>query len=85
MKVPVGSIPPQPAAPESLAYYVDELPYRIAPGDLLNVDFGVQLVHHFDRRRTKVRPLDRARPVAPWFFVGRLHLGGSGTPAAPTK
>ena len=43
VKVPVGSIPPQPAAPESLAYYVDELPYRIAPGDLLNVDFGVQL------------------------------------------
>jgi protein involved in polysaccharide export with SLBB domain len=32
--------PPQPAAPESLAYYVDELPYRVAPGDYLNVDFG---------------------------------------------
>jgi polysaccharide export outer membrane protein len=43
VKIPVSEIPPQPTAPESLAYYVDELPYRIAPGDILNVDFGVQL------------------------------------------
>lgn len=39
----IGAGPPQPAAPESLAYYVDELPYRVAPGDLLNVDFGAVL------------------------------------------
>jgi polysaccharide export outer membrane protein len=44
VKVPVSELrPPQPAAPESLAYYVDELPYRVAPGDLLNVDFGAAL------------------------------------------
>lgn len=42
VKVPVAELS-QPSAPESLAYYVDELPYRVAPGDLLNVDFGVQL------------------------------------------
>ncbi len=44
VKVPVDQLPPpQPSAPESLAYYVDELPYRIAPGDLLTVDFGAVL------------------------------------------
>ena len=52
VKVPVAEIPPQPAAAESLAYYVDELPYRVAPGDLLNVDFGVQL------EGEKIRELD---------------------------
>jgi protein involved in polysaccharide export with SLBB domain len=41
VRVPLGAPgPPQPASPESLAYYVDELPYRVAPGDVLNVDFG---------------------------------------------
>lgn len=34
------SSPPQPTEAESLAYYVDTLPYRVAPGDLLNIDFG---------------------------------------------
>ena len=44
VKIPLDELPPpQPSAPESLAYYVDELPYRIAPGDLLTVDFGVAL------------------------------------------
>lgn len=44
VKVPVSELrPPQPTAPESLAYYVDELPYRVAPGDMLNVDFGAAL------------------------------------------
>ena len=44
VKVPLEELPPpQPTAPESLAYYVDDLPYRIAPGDLLTVDFGVAL------------------------------------------
>lgn len=44
VKVPLSELrPPQPSAPESLAYYVDELPYRVAPGDLLNVDFGAVL------------------------------------------
>ncbi len=42
MKVPIADLG-QPSEPDSLAYYVDELPYRVAPGDLLNVDFGVQL------------------------------------------
>ncbi len=43
VKVPVVDIPAEPAAAESLAYFVDELPYRVAPGDVLNVDFGVDL------------------------------------------
>jgi polysaccharide export outer membrane protein len=43
IKVPVSDLPREPAAPESLAYSVDELPYRVAPGDLLNVDYGVVL------------------------------------------
>jgi len=43
IKVPVGDLPREPAAPESLAYSVDDLPYRVAPGDLLNVDYGVVL------------------------------------------
>ena len=44
VKIPLSELrPPQPAAPESLAYYLDELPYRVAPGDLLNVDFGAVL------------------------------------------
>ncbi len=44
VKIPVDQLPPpQPSAPESLAYYVDELPYRIAPGDVLTVDFGAVL------------------------------------------
>ncbi len=44
VKVPISELrPPQPVAPESLAYYVDELPYRVAPGDLLTVDFGAVL------------------------------------------
>ena len=44
VKIPVDELPPpQPTAPESLAYYVDELPYRIAPGDQLTVDFGAVL------------------------------------------
>ena len=44
VKIPVSEqSPPQPTAPESLAYYVDELPYRVAPGDFLNVDFGASL------------------------------------------
>jgi polysaccharide export outer membrane protein len=36
-------LPKEVAAPESLAYSVDELPYRVAPGDQLTVDFGVTL------------------------------------------
>jgi polysaccharide export outer membrane protein len=44
LKIPADQLPPpQPSAPESLAYYVDELPYRIAPGDQLSVDFGAVL------------------------------------------
>jgi len=44
VKVPIDELPvPQPSAAESLAYYVDELPYRIAPGDQLTVDFGAVL------------------------------------------
>src|SRR5438477_7875761 len=41
VKVLVRDLPKEPAAPESLAYYVDDLPYRVAPGDLLNIDYGV--------------------------------------------
>jgi len=44
VKIPLSELrPPQPAAPESLAYYVDDLPYRVAPGDQLTVDFGAAL------------------------------------------
>jgi protein involved in polysaccharide export with SLBB domain len=44
VKVPISELrPPQPTAPESLAYYVDDLPYRVAPGDQLTVDFGAAL------------------------------------------
>ena len=44
VKVPLDELPPpQPSAPESLAYYVDELPYRVAPGDELDVDFGAAI------------------------------------------
>jgi protein involved in polysaccharide export with SLBB domain len=43
VKVPVAELPKEPAAAESLAYSVDELPYRVAPGDILDVDFGVML------------------------------------------
>ena len=43
VKVPVADLPKEPAAPESLAYSIDELPYRVAPGDILDVDFGVML------------------------------------------
>jgi polysaccharide export outer membrane protein len=43
IRVPVSGLPKEPAAPESLAYYVDDLPYRVAPGDILNIDFGVTL------------------------------------------
>lgn len=44
VKIPLSEIrPPQPTAPESLAYYVDDLPYRVAPGDQLTVDFGAAL------------------------------------------
>lgn len=43
VKVPVQELPKEPAAPESLAYSIDELPYRVAPGDILDVDFGVML------------------------------------------
>jgi polysaccharide export outer membrane protein len=44
VRIPVSELrPPQPSAPESLAYYVDELPYRVAPGDELTVDFGAVL------------------------------------------
>ena len=43
VKVPVAELPKEPAAPESLAYSVDDLPYRVAPGDILDVDFGVML------------------------------------------
>ena len=43
VKVPVADLPKEPAAPESLAYSIDELPYRVAPGDVLDVDFGVVL------------------------------------------
>lgn len=44
VKIPLSELrPPQPAAPESLAYYVDDLPYRVAPGDQLSVDFGAVL------------------------------------------
>jgi polysaccharide export outer membrane protein len=44
VKIPLSELrPPQPTAPESLAYYVDELPYRVAPGDQLTVDFGASL------------------------------------------
>lgn len=43
IKVPVADLPREPAAAESLAYSIDDLPYRVAPGDLLTVDFGVSL------------------------------------------
>ena len=43
VKVPVQELPKEPAAPESLAYSIDELPYRVAPGDVVDVDFGVML------------------------------------------
>jgi len=43
VKVPVAELPKEPAAAESLAYSIDELPYRVAPGDVLDVDFGVML------------------------------------------
>jgi polysaccharide export outer membrane protein len=43
VKVLVRDLPKEPAAPESLAYYVDDLPYRVAPGDILNIDYGVSL------------------------------------------
>jgi len=43
VKVPLADLPKEPAAPESLAYSIDELPYRVAPGDVLEVDFGVML------------------------------------------
>lgn len=44
VKIPLSELrPPQPTAPESLAYYVDDLPYRVAPGDQLTVDFGAAL------------------------------------------
>jgi polysaccharide export outer membrane protein len=43
IRVPVAALPKEPAAAESLAYYVDDLPYRVAPGDILNIDFGVTL------------------------------------------
>ncbi|MEP7029021.1 MAG: polysaccharide biosynthesis/export family protein [Candidatus Eisenbacteria bacterium] len=43
IKIPVTELPREPAAAESLAYAVDDLPYRVAPGDLLSVDFGVSL------------------------------------------
>jgi len=46
VKVPVAELPKEPAAPESLAYSVDDLPYRVAPGDILDVDFGVVLDSH---------------------------------------
>src|SRR4051794_301757 len=46
IRVPVRDIPREPAAPESLAYFVDDLPYRVAPGDILNIDFGVTLDAH---------------------------------------
>jgi polysaccharide export outer membrane protein len=41
IKVLASDLPREPAAAESLAYSIDELPYRVAPGDLLNVDYGV--------------------------------------------
>lgn len=40
---PAAPAPGVPAAPDSLSYFVDEFPYRIAPGDELDVDFGVDL------------------------------------------
>ena len=43
LKVLASDLPKEPAAAESLAYSVDELPYRVAPGDQLTVDFGVTL------------------------------------------
>src|SRR5882672_2465407 len=43
VKVLVRDLPKEPAAAESLAYYVDDLPYRVAPGDILNIDYGVSL------------------------------------------
>jgi polysaccharide export outer membrane protein len=43
IRVPVAGLPKEPASAESLAYYVDDLPYRVAPGDILNIDFGVTL------------------------------------------
>jgi polysaccharide export outer membrane protein len=43
IQVPATDLPKEPAAAESLAYSVDELPYRVAPGDYLTVDFGVSL------------------------------------------
>jgi len=43
VKVPVQELPKEPAAPESLAYSIDDLPYRVAPGDIVDVDFGVML------------------------------------------
>ena len=47
VKIPLSELrPPQPSAPESLAYYVDDLPYRIAPSDQLSVDFGAALDGH---------------------------------------
>jgi protein involved in polysaccharide export with SLBB domain len=43
IRVPVSGLPREPAAAESLAYSIDDLPYRVAPGDLLDVDYGVVL------------------------------------------
>src|SRR5262249_37627941 len=43
VKVPVQELPKEPAAPESLAYSVDVLPSRVAPGHLIDVVFGGML------------------------------------------
>jgi polysaccharide export outer membrane protein len=73
IKVPVADLPREPAAAESLAYSIDELPYRVAPGDLLDVDYGVVL--DGIRQRTTnvlVRP-DGMITLSP---IGDVRAGG---------
>lgn len=57
VKVPQSEMPaPESTAPESLAYHLDEFPYRIAPGDELLVDFGVQIFDKQVQSAVVVRP-----------------------------
>jgi polysaccharide export outer membrane protein len=75
VKIPESELPPpQPTAPESLAYYVDELPYRVAPGDYLDVDFGLSLGNEPIRvTNVLVRPDGRItlNPIGEVMVAGR--------------
>jgi polysaccharide export outer membrane protein len=73
IKVPVSDLPREPAAAESLAYSVDELPYRVAPGDLLNVDYGVVLD---GRRQTSDNVLVRPDGMITVNPVGDVRAAG---------